>query len=129
MDALNWIISGGATGLLLVGFSFWVKNWIMGIEKKMGSLEMDIKSNRDMLDNRLSKVLYDFQDGVNGIRDAVSEMRELVAVVKTQHGEQIHHIQAQLSECKKCLDETGKEIGDQSNRITAIETKIKTRRA
>ncbi len=132
MDALNLIVSSGVSATMLGVVVFWLKRYIKEVDDKMNKLEnsdkenkKDIKENRDVIDNRLAKIMGDFQDGVNGIRDAVNEMRELVAVVKTQHGEQISAMKDRLNDHEDWLEQTDKIIDMHGNRITAVETKCK----
>lgn len=125
MDAVNWIISGGATGLLLIGFSFWVKNWIIGIEKKMSKIEENVNKNRESIDEKLIHILDDFRQVVSKLGEGVAEMRGLVAIVKTQHGEQIAGIRDTLTDHRKWLDEVDARIDIHGNRLTEIETTCK----
>lgn len=120
-QTLFWLVVSLITLLVgIIGFLF--KNAMSKNDETIKEMKQDIDKNKDTVDTKLSSMIRDFQDGVKSLNSAVSEMKEFISVVKTQHGEQISEIKRRIENKTKWLEEHDKEISGIDKRLTKVES-------
>ena len=112
-----WVIVSGIIGYMVRAYH--VQN-----EKDKEDMRDDIKQNKDLLEEKLSGIVKDFQSGVNSLKDAVSEMKSFLAVVKTEVDNRNNETRRILDSHEHWLEEHDTRCGHLSERVTKVETKI-----
>ena len=90
-----------------------------------GDIDMiraDVSSNKSFLEGKLTDMIKEFQVGVDTLKSAVSEMREYISVVKTEHSEKIKSIEKDLQDQKCWLEADDKELSEHAIKIAEIKT-------
>jgi len=123
-QTLFWI-SGAIWTVAQLIFGFLLKYWFERNEKDKMEMKQDIKENKNIIENRLETMIKDFQSGVDSLKSAVHEMKELVSVVRVQHGEKIAEISRRLDDNKDWLEEHENKINEHSKDIIEIKSDCK----
>ena len=112
-----WIVLQGVIG-------FFLRHYFNKNEEDKMSMRKDIKENKDLLDNKLSGIVRDFQSGVDSLKDAVSEMKSFMAVVKSEVDNRNNETRRILDSHEHWLEEHDNRCGHLAERVTKCETKI-----
>jgi hypothetical protein len=123
-QTLFWIASSiWAVLTAIVGFL--AKGYLNKYDKEIMCMKEDIKENKAIVDLKLGTMIKDFQSGVDSLKSAVAEMKEFLAVVKTQQEERIGEIKRRLDDKKKWLEDHDETLDNHADRLTAVETDCK----
>lgn len=121
---LFWI--AGIVFTVLYGLvSFLLAYYFNKNEREKEVMKKQIQDNKDLVENKLSGIIKDFQSGVDSIKSAVTEMKELVSVVRVQHGAELAEIGRRLTNKREWIDELEHKVDDHEKRITLTEADCK----
>ena len=115
-------VVGAVWTIIMAVMGFFLRYWFNKNEEDKKEMKQDIKENKFFIENRLESMIKDFQAGVDGIRSAVQEMKELVSVVKAQHSEQISDINRRLERKKEWLEEHDEIISRHDRELTEVKS-------
>lgn len=118
-------IVGIIWSVIQITMGFFMKYWFDRNEKDKEDMKKDIKENKHIVENRLEVMIKDFQSGVDSLRSAVVEMKELVSVIRVQHSTEISEINRRLVQKREWLEEHDEKIEQHDRQIVEIKTSCK----
>ena len=127
-QTLFWTVTSIVAWLcaIVIGLiSYIVKKNDEKVNEIWGDIDMiraDVSSNKSFLEGKLTDMIKEFQVGVDTLKSAVSEMREYISVVKTEHSEKIKSIEKDLQDQKCWLEADDKELSEHAIKIAEIKT-------
>ena len=116
-----WLIVSAIIGYV-------VRSYHAQNEKDKEDMRADIKQNKDLLDQKLSGIVKDFQSGVSSLKDAVHDMKSFLAIVKNDGDNRSSETCRRLENHEHWLEEHDTRCSQLSERVTKVETKIETRK-
>lgn len=115
-------VAGIIWSVIQITMGFLYKYWFDRNEKDKEDMKKDIKENKHIVENRLEVMIKDFQSGVDSLRSAVGEMKELVSVIRVQHSTEIAEINRRLERKKEWLEDHDEIISRHDRELTEVKS-------
>ena len=125
-QTLFWSVTsviGGLCAIVVGLISYIVRKNDEKVKEIWGDIDMirsDVQANKTFLEGRLTEMIRDFQAGVDTLKSAVSEMKEYISVVKTEHSEKLKSIEKQIEDQKCWLESDDKELNEHAIKIAQL---------
>lgn len=118
-------VAGIIWSVIQITMGFLFKYWFDRNEKDKAEMKADIKENKYIVENKLEVMIKEFQSGVDSLRSAVVEMKELVSVVRVQHSTEIAEINRRLERKKDWLEDHDEKLEQHDRQIIEIKSECK----
>lgn len=118
---LFWLISSAMMIAVSITGLF-VRMYIAKNEREKEQMADEIRKNKNMVESQLSGIVKDFREGVDSLKSAVHEIKELIAVIRTQHSAEIADCQRRLTHKRTWLEDHDHKIDKIHDRLTIVES-------
>lgn len=118
-------VVGAVWTIIMAVMGFFLRYWFTKNEEDKKEMKREIKENKYFIEDKLGGIIKDFQGGVDSIRSAVYEIKELASVVKTQFGAEIGEINRRLERKKEWLEEHDEMLEQHDRQIVEIKSDCK----